>query len=315
MAPGADLGLDRVGVEDRRLRLHAAVQQGGVGADLTARADLGGADQVHARGDGGVRADGHVRLDPRAGRTQEGHPGASVVFDDAALGQLLGGHQVSAIVDAEGDRRVVGHVGDDRLPLGVEEREDAGEIALARLVTDLVEGHEQVGRLEHVGAQVDLPDRELLGGNALGVLRLHDALEVALSVADDAPVAGGVEPVGGEQGRARALGRVVGDERPQRLGGDQRLVAGENHHGPARRPDPGRRARRPRSPLPRAARPPRPARAGLRPPRPPGARRTRPARLPPRARYRSPIRPSACRRRGAGPWGSPSACACPCRRP
>ena len=49
-------------------------------------------------------------------------------------------------------------------PLGAQDRKDVREVALAALLADLVERLEQPGSLEDVAAEVDLADRELLGG-------------------------------------------------------------------------------------------------------------------------------------------------------
>src|SRR5918999_6018216 len=90
----------------------SAVAERGVGTELTALPHPRLSEQADAGTDGGVGADGHVGLHPRASRGEEGDSGPSVVFEDAALGQLLGGHEIGAVVDPEGDRRVVRHVSD-----------------------------------------------------------------------------------------------------------------------------------------------------------------------------------------------------------
>ena len=95
-----------VGADHRRAVADGDVGQRGVGADLAAPADAGGAQQLGARADDGVAADGDVDVDPRGGGVDDRHAGALMRGDDAAveLGAQFG--QLDAVVDA-GDQRAV----------------------------------------------------------------------------------------------------------------------------------------------------------------------------------------------------------------
>jgi hypothetical protein len=85
-----------------------------------------------------------------------------VGLDDAALGGLLGGHEAGAVVDADRGVGVVGQMRGDGASVLPDEREDVGEIALAAVEPDLVEGGEEGVRVEDVGAEVDLANRQLV---------------------------------------------------------------------------------------------------------------------------------------------------------
>ena len=185
------------------------VAEDGVRADLAALADGRAALEDRAGPDDGVAADGHPCLHSRCARLQERDTRAGVLLDEAPLGGLLGLHQADAVVHADGRIGVVGHVSGDGAAVLADHREHAGEIALLALEPDLVEGLEERVRVEDVGAEVDLASRELLLREAVGVLRLEDALDVAFAVAHDAPEAGRVEPVGGEQRGHGALPVVL----------------------------------------------------------------------------------------------------------
>ena len=65
--------------------------------------------------DRGVGADRHSRLHPDRARVQDRHPTPGVLLEDPALGEVLGAHQVGAVVYAQRDRRVLGGVGRDAL--------------------------------------------------------------------------------------------------------------------------------------------------------------------------------------------------------
>jgi hypothetical protein len=63
------------------------------------------------------------------------------------------------------------------------------------------------------------------------VLRLEDALDGAVRAAHDAAIAGGGEPVGGEKRGERAALGVLVKEAAELIGGDERLVAGQDDDG------------------------------------------------------------------------------------
>ena len=168
-------------------------------------------------------------------------------LDDPALGRLLRQHQARAIVHSERSVGVVGHVRRDRPTVRADEREHARQIALALHDLDPAESVEESVRVEHVGAEVDLVRGQLLRGEALGVLRLDDALHVARRVAHDAPVARGIDLVRGEQGRAGPVLLVLCEQPLELLGGDQGVIAGQHQdrtrlHRVARGQDGGTRA-------------------------------------------------------------------------
>ncbi len=86
-----------------------------------------------------------------------------------------------------------------------QQRQHVAEVVLAGRVV-VGEPVERVGErrgLEGVGAGVDLADREHLGVDAGRVLGLDDPLDVAVGVADDAPVGAGVVELDGHHRRAR----------------------------------------------------------------------------------------------------------------
>ena len=117
------------------------------------------------------------------------------------------------------------------LPSFLKISKTAGQVELALLLADAVERGEQRVGVEGVGAEVDLADRKVLGVDRVGVLRLDDALDVVVLVADDAAVGGRVEQVGCESVAAAAPLLVRRDEAADRVGGDERMVAGEDHEG------------------------------------------------------------------------------------
>lgn len=79
--------------------------------------------------------------------------------------------------------------------------------------------------MEAVVAGVDLADFQLLGG---GIFVLDDAVELALVIAQDAAVAGGVIDDGGGE-RRDGVGAAMGFEQfLERFGSDERAVAGED---------------------------------------------------------------------------------------
>ena len=222
-------------MDDRRAVADRGAAQGGVRADLAALADHRGPLEDRARADGGVAADRHPCLHPGGARLKEGHTRAGVVLDDPALGGLLGRHEARAVVDAQGCVGVVGHVSGNCPAFLSDQRKHAGEVALALLQAHVVERVEEGLRIEDVGAEVDLPDRQLLRREAVGVLGLVDAVDGAVRVAHDPPVARRVELVRGEQGGEGVLPLVLLQEPLELVGGDQRVVGGQDHDRAPRR--------------------------------------------------------------------------------
>ena len=134
------------------------VGQRGVGADLAASADAGGAEQLRAGLDDGVAADGHVDVDPRGGRVDDRHAGALVRGDDAAvqLGAQLG--QLHPVVDAGDQRGVVDVVGPHHVAVGADDRDHVGQVQLLLGVVGAqpAQRRAQRGDVEGVDAGVDL---------------------------------------------------------------------------------------------------------------------------------------------------------------
>ena len=171
--------------------------------------------------------------------------------------------------------------------------------------------------VEGVGAGVDLADRELLGVGVAGGFGLDDPLDLAVGVADDAPVGAGVVEldvstvaaapgvgVGVEQAGDRSRRRSAGGRRRGRATvSDSPISVSAARIAP---PVPSGLAAGRRSRCPRGGR--RRCRGRAR-------RSPRPARRRPRARRGSARRPSAARRRDAASSAATSACACPRRPP
>ena len=201
--------------------------------DLAALGHARRAEQAHAGADRGVLADRHVRLDARRRRLQKGHPRAGVSLEDAALGALLDLHQPRPVVHPERNCGIVRGVCRHHPPAAHQGRQGAGEIELAVGQADLVERREERRRIEGVGAQVDLADREHGAREALRSLGLDDLLEASIAVAHDAAVAGGVELIGREQRRGGSFGVLRRAQTGDLLRGDERLVTRENHERPA----------------------------------------------------------------------------------
>ena len=123
----------------------------------------------------------------------------------------------------------------------------AGRARPGRCRRELPQRLEQVAARERVDAGVDLADRLLLGRRVAGRLGLHHALDAALRVAHDAPVAARVLELHRRHRGRRAALLVGARERGDRVGGDQRHVAVEHEHGGVGvdqvRPPSGRRRR------------------------------------------------------------------------
>jgi hypothetical protein len=140
--------------------------------------------------------------------------------------------EVGAVVDAHRHRDVVGDMRGYRLALGAQGGEDVGQVVLALgvVIGEPGEGGGQRRRVEGVGAGVDLVDRQLLraGVAGAGAFRLDHALDLAAGAADDAAVGAGIVELDRQHRRGRR-GSLMGLEQPgDRLGGDQRHVAGED---------------------------------------------------------------------------------------
>ena len=117
-----------------------------------------------------------------------------------------------------------------RWPISASTDDDVGEVVLALRVVggELAQrGPEQVAT-ERVDARADLVDVEFVGR---GVAVFDDPLRLAVVLADDAAVAGRVVDDAREQRGRVAVGDVGLDEVGERLGPQQRRVAGEDDDG------------------------------------------------------------------------------------
>ena len=102
------------------------------------------------------------------------------------------------------------------------------QLALGVVGRELGQGVPEGLRVKAEDPGVDLVDRELLVGGIAGALGLDDALDGAVAVADHTAVAGRVVEDRGEHRRAGGVGV---HERGDRLGGDERHVAGQDDDG------------------------------------------------------------------------------------
>ena len=184
-----------------------------------------------------IRLDLHARVDERARRVDDRHPGAHVTIVDVVAQAPLGGRERDAVVDAVrqlGIRRV-----DDRHPSpGADrERHEIGQVVLARpRGRHLAEVGAQPCRVEAVGAHVHLVDAE---GGRVRVAMLDDGGRVAVRIADDAAVAGRIGEVRGEQGDRSLALRLLAEQGLEEVGGDERRIAHRDEHVTRRGRHPG----------------------------------------------------------------------------
>ena len=117
--------------------------------------------------------------------------------------------------------------GDDEVPGGAQHADHVGQVVLALPVLGLEppQRRREEPATEAVDRRVHLGDGEL---GVVGVGLLDDAIDDAVGVADDAPVPRGVVELGGED-RRRGVGEaVLGGQRGEGVGSQQRRVAGED---------------------------------------------------------------------------------------
>ena len=226
-----DLSLDGHRFLDDAAAADLGVGQARVRADDAVLADFSGAHEHDLGKQLDVLGDLHIRADPHLVGVDYGDAGGHVRVVDATLHDLGDLGQLDAGVDAQALGGVVGgerkhgaagvaadlkHVGEVELALGV-------------VVADLGQRVEQGARVEAIEAGVALVDRRLLGR---GILLLDDALDLAVGIADDATVAGGVVQLHGEHHHGGVVLvahlRQAGDG----LRLDKRAVAGEHRERP-----------------------------------------------------------------------------------
>ena len=206
------------------------VGQARVRADDAVLADLGGAHEHDLGKQLDVLGNLHVGADPHLVGVDHGDAGCHVGMVDAALHDLGDLGQLDAGVDAQALGGVVGGKRQHGTTGVAADLKHVGEIELALgvVVADLGQRVEQGASVETVEAGVALVDRRLLGR---GVLLLDDALDLAVGIADDAAVAGGVVQLHGEHHHGGVVLiahlRQAGDS----LGLDERAVAREHRQG------------------------------------------------------------------------------------
>ena len=144
--------------------------------------------------------------------------------------------EVDAVVDAEREVGIGERERLHELVVRAQQREHVRqvELALGVVAAEPRERGEQRAAVEQVEARVDLADRELLLGRVARGLGLDDALDAPLRVADDAAVAGRVLELHARDRRRGAGLLVRGDQRGDRLAGDERHVAVDDQHGRGR---------------------------------------------------------------------------------
>ena len=139
------------------------------------------------------------------------------------------GGQLGARVDPVRGARVVRAVHDGLAPVRDEDAHGVCQVQLALVVVggDVLERPPEIRCGEDVERRRHLVDRELLGR---GVARLDDRAQAAVAVADDAPVRRSRRRLVGEDGHGRPLAAVRLDELVEKLGCEERRVAGRDEH-------------------------------------------------------------------------------------
>ena len=228
MGAVADLGVDADGVAHGAVAADDAVGELGVRAEIGAVADDRVALQDRARVDRDVAPELDRDVDEGLARIEHRHPVEQPVPIGAVAELALGQRQLPAVVDAlrlagrrlhRADavahrRQPLDHVGEVELGLRVV----GGEVAQRR--------PEQVAP-EGVDPHVRLLDVELVGA---GVALFDDAEHAPIAGAHDAAVAGRVVEHAREQRRRVGVGDVGRHQLVERLGGQQRGVAGHDDH-------------------------------------------------------------------------------------
>ena len=222
-----DLRLDGHRLLDDAAATDLRVGQARVRADDAILADFGGAHEHDLGKQLDVLGDLHVRADPHLVGVDHGDAGCHMLVIDAALHDLGDLGQLDAGVDAQALGGVVGGKRQHGTAGVAADLKHVGkiELALGVVVADLGQRIEQGTRVEAVEAGVALVDRRLLGR---GVLLLDDALDLAVGVADDAAVAGGIVQLHGEHHHGGVVLVAHLRQADDGLGLDERAVAGEH---------------------------------------------------------------------------------------
>ena len=189
--------------------------------------DGGLAAQHDAGLDGHVLGDPDAGVDERAGRIDDGHPGAHVPLVDAQPQLQLGIGQLGPVVDAEERAVVVDLEGRHGPVVGTREGDQLGQVELAgdRRGPHVADAPAQPVDVEGVEAGVDLVEGQLVGR---GVPDLDDAPDASVGAAHDPPEGGRLVDVDAHE---RHRGLVLPPRRGQlgdEVGIHERHVAGED---------------------------------------------------------------------------------------
>ena len=220
----ADVGFLHAGTLDHGTVIDRRIDQCGVRADCSFLSDDRVALQEGAREDGGVTTDFHVVFNPRGLRVENGHAIAHPAFADAAVIGFGQRGKLHAVVHTfHGERIWRGECADLACGLGGLQCVGQIELALGVIGFEAGDGLDQYGGLEHIDGGVHFLHGQFA---AVGVFLLDDAQHVALTVTDDAAVAGRIIKHGGEHGGAVSGCGVEFDQFAQRLTIQQRHVRG-----------------------------------------------------------------------------------------
>src|SRR5699024_10682893 len=179
-----------------RLRADTDVGQCRVRPDVCATADGGVAVQLHSGRDRDVTGQRDPHVHPGGRRILHGDSGVLPLSDHAPVelcGQL---GQLDPVVDSRGPPRVVGDERPGPVAVGTGDAEHIGQIELTLCVVagESVERVVEHVRVEGVYARIDLVVVALFRGR---VVLLDNPRDIAVAVANDASVPGGVVEHGG----------------------------------------------------------------------------------------------------------------------
>ena len=257
---GADARTVEVGAQDRHAVADLRVDDRGHRPDRAAGADPRRAVQEARRLDDRVGADLHPRVDRRRARVDDRHAREHVAPRGSAAARTPARRARSTrSLTPSGRSQSAAACAPVWRPASCMRGSTSGRYSSpwALSVAQLGQRREQRAAVEGEDPGVDLADGQLLLGRVTRGLGLDHALDLALGVAHDAPVAARVLELGGQHRRGGAGLLVRGDQAGDRLG---RRAAGRRRAG--------RRPCRPRRSPPRRRRPRRRSRAAA-----PGRRR------------------------------------------
>ena len=233
---GADAGVGGFHGPHHRAFADPDVGQVRVRADLGAVLDHAVTLQHAAgqQGDFGGKLD--VRVDVGVQRIPHRDPALHPAIVDPRSQHRFRGRELQPVVHPRRLVRVLEHDGVRDVPGLVQDGDEVREVVLVLgvLAIDPAQGRPEQARAHGHDRGVDLVNRTLLTG---GVSLLDDALHGAVLGADDAPVAGGVLQVGGEDGQSGLALAVSRQQRAHRARAQERRVAGQDQHVAVIHPD------------------------------------------------------------------------------